>query len=225
MATAAGCLDEDLFNDVLKGHKITGMAKDSKTFPSRLRSPTMTVEALNGSAVWTRRSIIGSIRSSGDEGLDRELFDETLSDKSKGWLDGPYSETEVSSMLGEDWVVSRRFGIYQGEKLRSIDDLSESFVNSTYGSFESIDLGGVDEVAAVCKAFMDAVADDGAVEVDLGYKVLKGHLHKSLTVEEARSLVGRSLDLKSAYKQQAIHPSSYKQSVTAVFNPDTKSCS
>jgi len=65
----------------------------------------------------------------------------------------------------------------------------------------------------------------GCVELVLSDgKRLSGKIHSSFTVEGARVLVGRSLDLKSAYKQQAINPSSYNVSVTAVFDPESASC-
>ena len=225
LAHEAGCKDSELINDVAEGHELTGLARDTKTFKSKLRPPNMSKASLLASAKWTRRAIIGSIRSSGDADLDKQLYAETLSDRQSGWLDGPYSESEIEAEVGEHWVASRRFGIIQNGKLRSIDDLSESFVNASYGTFESVNLGGVDEVVALSKLLLDAVSDKGCVELVLSDgKRLSGKIHSSFTVEGARVLVGRSLDLKSAYKQQAINPSSYNVSVTAVFDPESSSC-
>ena len=93
----------------------------------------------------------------------------------------------------------------QSGKLRSIDDLSESFINATFGSFETVHLGGIDEVSAISKAFLDSLKESGKVEFSLSNgTVLSGVLHKSLNSASAFDLVGRTLDLKSAYKQQAI---------------------
>jgi hypothetical protein len=177
------CKDSELINDVAEGHELTGLARDTKTFKSKLRPPNMSKASLLASAKWTRRAIIGSIRSSGDADLDKQLYAETLSDRQSGWLDGPYSESEIEAEVGEHWVASRRFGIIQNGKLRSIDDLSESFVNASYGSFESVNLGGVDEVVALSKLLLDAVSDKGCVELVLSDgKRLSGKIHSSFTV-------------------------------------------
>ena len=225
MATEAGCKDLDLLHDVCNGFMLTGLSRDTNTFNSRIRLPAMSVEALNSAACWTRRSIIGSTRSSGDKLLDSQLYEETLADREKGWLDGPYTELQLSELLGDDWVVSRRFGIIQSGKLRAIDDLSESFVNSSYGSLESVNLGGIDEVAALSKLFLDIVDDERCVKTILGTgAVLVGKLHASLTLDQARDLVGRTLDLKAAYKQLAINPNSLKHAVLAIHNPVTGQC-
>jgi hypothetical protein len=51
--------------------------------------------------------------------------------------------------------------------------------------------------------------------------VLRGQLHDSLTLADARSLVGRCLDLESAYKQLLVKQSSQWASVIMVFNVET----
>jgi hypothetical protein len=225
MAQEAGCQDVNLLSDVSNGFMLTGLAKDTRTFNSRIRLPAMSEEALGSASRWTRRAIIGSTRSSGDHQLDVQLFDETVADRDKGWLDGPYSEAQLTDMLGHDWVASRRFGISQSGKLRAIDDMSESFVNSSYGSLESVNLGGIDEVASLSKLFLDMVDDDRVVTATLGTgEVLNGKLHPSLSLEQARNIEGRTLDLKSAYKQLAISPNSAKHAVMSVYDPAAKCC-
>ena len=42
----------------------------------------------------------------------------------------PMSEQQIAAKLGPLFVVSRRFGLAQADKIRPIDDLSESLVNS-----------------------------------------------------------------------------------------------
>ena len=55
----------------------------------------------------------------------REVWDATLNEVGKGWLEGPLTASEVSEKVGPLWTPSRRFGIVQGQKVRNIDDLSE----------------------------------------------------------------------------------------------------
>ena len=49
---------------------------------------------------------------------------------------------------------------------------------------------------------------------------LEGQLHSSLTLEDAATLMGRTLDLDSAYKQLLVRESSLWCSVLQVYDPD-----
>ena len=51
--------------------------------------------------------------------------------------------------------------------------------------------------------------------------VLEGPLHPSITLDEARTLVGRTLDLSNAYRQLFNSPASNWCSVISTFNPNT----
>ena len=53
-----------------------------------------------------------------------------MEEVAKGWSEGPFSFDE----LPEGAVVSKRFAIQQGQKVRPIDDLSQSFLNAAFGS-------------------------------------------------------------------------------------------
>jgi len=50
--------------------------------------------------------------------LDSDLYDKTLKEVQQGWLVGPLKWEDLEDTA----VVSRRFGIVQGQKLRPIDD-------------------------------------------------------------------------------------------------------
>ena len=140
----------------------------------------------------------------------------------KGWLRGPFKENELAEMLGPLFVVSRRFGIWQNDKIRLIDDLSESLVNLSFGCGAKVNLGGADEVALLARALVAMVGDDRTVSVKLNDgSTLAGILHSSLTVVQAKTLVGRTLDLEGAYKQLLVAESSLWASVIQVLNADT----
>ena len=130
MLCSVGYEDVHLVSDICAGFKMTGMAKDSMIFPHKLRAPSISEAELMRSAKWTRHAL--KVTSSGNSALDLQLFEQALKEVEDGWLQGPFSEEELSEKLGPLWVLSRRFGLLQdgGAKLRSIDDLSESFVNS-----------------------------------------------------------------------------------------------
>ena len=109
-----------------------------------------------------------------------------------GWLRGPFSEEMLKKLLGPLFVVSQRFGIVQGPKVRQIDDLSASLINAAFCASEKMDHGGIDELAALAKFLVESVHDDGKVVMKLSSgQVLSGRLRHPLSVLEARSLVGQ----------------------------------
>ena len=63
-----------------------------------------------------RQALLASIRSSGDDYIDSEVFAKTQDEVECGWLEGPYDPADLPANA----VVSRRFGIKQGsgEKLK-----------------------------------------------------------------------------------------------------------
>ena len=67
---------------------------------------------------------------------------------------------------------------------------------------------------------LSAVKPDRSVALLLasGAKLV-GKLHPSISYEQARDLVGRTLDLKSAYRQLPVSPASCWASVVSVFQP------
>ena len=67
-----------------------------------------------------------TVRSSGDADIDASVWDKTMEEVGDGLLTGPIAEESLSSGA----VVSRRFGIRQGGKIRPIDDYTQSMVNN-----------------------------------------------------------------------------------------------
>ena len=107
-----------------------------------------------------------------DETLERDTWDETVKELDKGWI-----------WLDpcQDWdgkCVARRFGIYQGEKTRVIDDCSVCGLNQTVGLQERFVLQAVDQMCTM----------------------LCWSLKRAMPGKHP-PIVGRTFDLKSAYKQ------------------------
>ena len=153
-------------------------------------------------AKWTRKAIIGKSRRPStpeDWKLARAVWENTRDEAEKGWIDGPYTEEEIIKLLGPLFAVCHRFGILQGDKVRTIDDLTENLVNACFGADEKIGLGGIDEYVVLAKAILAMVHDDRRLYTVLSDgTVLAGFLHESYTIQEARELVGRTLDLEAA---------------------------
>ena len=82
----------------------------------------------------------------------------------------------------------------QGSKLRPIDDYSRSQVNSAISIYDQVTTDGVDVVAAMVAFHMKKLSESGL----------------------STKLVGRSLDLSSAYRQLCISEESKPYSYIAV---------
>jgi hypothetical protein len=143
-----------------------------------------------------------------------------LEEEAAGWIQGPFSAAEVSSRVGDTWVPNKRFGLQQGAKLRLIDDCKKSEVNQALTTTERLNLMDLDYLVAVCKFVMDLCDANGSISVSLDSgETLVGRLHSAWGPHDSWVWVGRTLDLKAAYKQLAIHPSSLWCAVLATFNP------
>lgn len=94
--------------------------------------------------------------------------------------------------LPDEAVVSTRFGLRQPSKIRLIDNFSGSSVNATVQSFESPKPHTTDVVASIILSLLGC---------------------------RDRKFLGRSYDLKSAYRQLGVKESSLWASYISVFNP------
>ncbi|CAE7730529.1 pol [Symbiodinium sp. CCMP2592] len=104
--------------------------------------------------------------------------------------------------------------------LRTLSVKKKTLVNAGFASSYKLDLGGVDEVVVLCRAFVEAVFEDRTVALRLSSGAeLRGLLHSSLTAQQAKTLVGRTLDLEAAYKQMLIAKASQWAGVLTVRNP------
>ena len=150
------------------------------------------------------------------------IWQEALKEVEKGWLSGPFSEETLETMLRDRtrFIVSRRFGLVQSDKIRAIDDLSESCVNASYGSSYKLDLAGIDGVSTMARTWLESIGDQCNVCFRLSNgMVLRGKLHDSLLGGKAFCIKGRTLDLDSAYKQILTSKASLWCSVLAIENP------
>ena len=75
-----------------------------------------------------------------------EVWRKLLEEVSMGTLIGPISFDEVDA----SWLLSRRFGLLQGQKLRCIADFTRSAVNCCVQTCESPKPHKVDVFGALC---------------------------------------------------------------------------
>lgn len=212
--------DVAIVDEIIAGIPLVGPYPKSHIFPPKLRSASITVDQLRSGSKWMRRGIIPKIQSSGDTVVDEKVWLEALEERDKGWLSGPFTESQLQEKFPEGFVVSRRFGLKQAGKIRSIDDFSESLVNSAISTFEQIELMGVDDFVAVVKLVAESISTTGDVSIKLQDQTfLKGRLPPGIAPADAKRWLGKTFDLKSAYKQLASRSKDSWATVTAVFCP------
>ena len=208
-----------------QGFKLVGMQKPAGIFDLDVKPRSLSEDELIKQSLHLKPALWAKVRNSPSVGLDQELWDLTMEEvKQKRWLDGPYSFEELECMFNGVWNPVRRFGLMQRDKLRAIDDFSESGVNASFAYLEKIQLKSLDETVWIACCFVkhclhcqffDFVLDNGerlAGEVNSWWKGLD--LKKPI-------LQAKTVDLKSAYKQFAMSPQDRRLSVLALKRPST----
>ena len=213
----------DIREGLINGFPITGTMPNSGLFDRKpdAEVPMCTkVELLKSSAWQVKRAIARSIPS--DAETDSHLKAETADEVAKSWAAGPFTKGELDATFGvSGWLAARRFGIWQSSagstKFRLIDDYSVFGQNSTVGAVELLDHGGINEYVAVARSMLRAlttgtlsITDTEGVEhhciVDHGWRGAK--------------LLGRAIDLRSAYKQLAVAECDLNVAVTCMYDVD-----
>ena len=220
----AGVDDKYLIEDLTQGFRITGELRPSGLFPRILRPAALTQDDLRATAKWSKHVVADSCRrASKDSEVARSVWRETMEQRDKHWLRGPFSFEQMDEKYNGTWIASKRFGVVQGEKTRAVDDLSEFLVNASVTETDKVILDAVDNIVATAR-FLVGSTCDGKDRFRLpakGGATFTGHLHEDFRSRGSLlSLLGRALDLKSAYKQLARHPEDSWATVLAVLCPD-----
>ena len=122
--------------------------------------------------------------------------------------------------MPEGWIPTRRFPVVQHDKLRPIDDLTECGTNGACSTLDKLDLRALDETVFTAMLIMRCLESRCfALRLDDG-RVLRGRVHPYWLQhpDRARVLV-KTVDLKSAYKQLALHPDDRRFSVISLKDP------
>ena len=188
-----GYSDADVALEASAGFPLVGWMKRSGVFAANVRPPALHVSALTTMAAAISARTVASVKASNDADLDQQVWDATLAEVEGGTLEGPFS---VDS-LPKNHIASPRFGIRQGSKVRPIDNLSVSSLNSTVGLPERLQVDTIDEIASMIKRCMQV---HGA----------------------ACTLVGRTYDLRKAYRQLGVSEEHFCFSWIAVWSPSDR---
>ena len=218
-----GFPDLQLVDDVRQGFEVIGPNPWSPVFRKGYKPPQLTPHQLAGQAAWRRQKVVSSCRPSDDANLDEELWQQTMAECEKGWVSGPYmSEAEVSRVLASDeWLCTKRFPLRQGDKIRLIDDALASGVNAAFSTFNKLKLMDIDTLVSLIVLIMKCTAAAGESRVALSTgETLNCAVHPSWGKDF--NLVGRTLDLSSAYKQLGMKPEAQLVRPIVAWSPQHK---
>ena len=188
MLEAAHYPDKAVADDMASGFHLVGHLDLPAGWAPDFRPAAISEADLSALSQDGNQQVIREVASSSS--FTEELWQKSIEEVSKGWSEGPFSFDE----LPERAIISKRFAIQQGKKVRPIDDLSQSFLNSAFGSEGKIQLHDTETIAAALLLF------------------LRRH---------GSGLLGKTIDLKSAYRQLPLSSEALAMSFIAVKNPET----
>ena len=205
MLKECGHADVTIASDISKGFSLMGDLPRSGVFSDRASFATLTKEQVKSTAKLNRMAIFNGVKTPMDEEITQGVYEATLKELEQGWLRGPIDPKD----LGPHSIVTRRFGVKQSStesdgtrsiKIRPIDDFTESLVNLTNGSDESITVHGVDFIVAS----------------------ISERIKKLQAMGLPSDLVAKTVDLRKAYKRLPIDLDSLDDSYLCVKIPGEK---
>ena len=167
-----GYPDHSLVDEISNGFTLHGWMTESNVFPKETKRPEYTVDMVRNMAKGLNQMVFGQVNATADDELARTTWESTLEEIEKQWV-----WRDVTSDMDEV-ILAKRFGLQQKTKVRVIDDCTIGGYNKAYGTKEKLRVHAIDQLAAylswLCTDLGDDIDDD---------------------------IVGRTYDLRSAYKQ------------------------
>ena len=188
-----GYADASVALEAMNGFPLAGWLPSTSVFPTLVKPPEMHVNELATLASSYAARALASVKTPEDVELSRELWDITMDEVEAGFLEGPFKASD----LPDGAVVSPRFAIRQSNKSRPIDNFTSSGVNGTVGLGNKLQVEGVDHVVALLVRCME-VGGKGA------------------------KLVGRTYDLRKAYRQLGVRAEDLRYAWICVWDPEAR---
>ena len=188
--------DVRVVDELKLGVNLVGEVPVTNMLPQKRTQPLLTQSALNSRSSMIRSTVRASVGPSGDEEMDTSIWEQTIEEVSKGWLQGPLSDADVPF----DAPISRRFGVRQKSKIRPIDDFSASGVNRAAGVSEAPALHTIDVIGSMLVDWLKCNRERG---------------------NSSETLL-RTFDLKSAYRQIGLNEQGRAVAFIVVYNPCSK---
>ena len=191
MLNDLGYPDKNLVQDICGGFKLSGWLPKSGVFPATLKRPSHNMETAKRLAKGLNHSICKQVAGTGDDSLEAEVWRQTEEEVEKGWT---WFDEDCNL---DDKLLAKRFGLLQGEKTRLIDDCTIGGFNGTCGAREKLKVQSIDEMAAYLAWCLT-----------------------NLPNTSMNKVLGKTYDLKNAYKQYGIHPQDREVLRLAVWDPN-----
>ena len=190
MLNDMGYEDKGVLDLLRHGSPLAGEIPKCNSFEELYKPCMLTMAQLVREAPKRNQAILAACKTSGDVQVDKQLLQETKDEVAKGWAIGPFTE------VPEGCVLSRRFALVQKNKTRMIDDYTISGINDTAAAHNKVDLHMVDTFAAVVREFFRRCGEE----------------------DRASTLMAKTYDLKSAYRQVPIAEEHLRFSFFCIFN-------
>lgn len=144
----SGHEDVGLVSDIQRGFDPTGALPKSGVFNHKFRPARMTCEDLRRVSNLGRDALLDSVQSAGDHETDASLFEATMKELEKGFIEGP-----TACQLGQ--VNSdQTFPSEAEEKVGPIDDYKASLANFAVTQTEGVTIHTIDHIAAMISWWM-----------------------------------------------------------------------
>ncbi|CAE7233631.1 unnamed protein product [Symbiodinium natans] len=188
MLEASHYADKAVADDLAQGFDLVGHLDLPAGWSTDFRPAFLSLKDLSQLTQETNHQVIKEVEDSSQ--FLEELWQKSLDEVSKGWSEGPFREQD----LPQGAVISKRFAIQQGSKVRPIDDLSQSHINEAFGSMGKIELHDVETIAASAILFLR---------------------------HAGQGLLGKTIDLKSASRQLPLSEEALNMAYVAVKDPSS----
>ncbi|KAF4650196.1 hypothetical protein FOL47_001374 [Perkinsus chesapeaki] len=137
--------DADLPCEMARGFDISGTLSSNGVYkPSPEVTPVDKDQLLDRAP--QIRLITSKCRRHPEDPLVTDLWNMAVQDVDRHRLEGPYTRQQMDSLFGDRWLFSERFPKTESDKIREIDDLTSSMVNSLTAVPEKLFLDTIDDV-------------------------------------------------------------------------------
>ena len=178
----------------LEGMRITGRAHLSPFFEPFEVRPSMSRESFLNGCQERSLAMIERVRHMAQKGppeLAQAIWEKTQREVAAGTMGPALTLDQAHAKYGAEVQVTPSFGLAQGTKYRRIDDHTASGVNQMAHRLQKVPMTMVDYIGVMLRA-------------------LAAHFPSVKLATE---------DMKSAYRQIALHPADVRFAITAVYDP------
>ena len=184
--------DKALIQDVVAGFPLTGWLPDSQVFSKDLGPPCMSTSTLKLVSKGINERVKAKVMATTASDLTEATWAETETELQEEWM-------EFDNGDGKDAAWALRFDLQQRDKVRVINDFSIAGVNHTAGLQERPKIFGIDDIAALVAYSLDSCGQ-----------------------ADHPALLGKTMDLKGAYKQFGVRLEDRERARVATCHPTTE---